>query len=64
MKRTCFVLKIRPDRIEEYESRHAEVWPELLEAMSAAGIRNYSLSRQGLDVIVCAEWDPDDPTAQ
>ena len=61
--RTCFVLKIRPDRVEEYEARHARVWPELLEAMRAAGVRNYSLFRRGLDVIGYAECDPDGPTA-
>ena len=27
----------------EYRARHAAVWPEMLEALSAAGWRNYSL---------------------
>jgi L-rhamnose mutarotase len=63
MTRTCFVLKIRPGCIEEYEARHAQVWPELVEAMRTAGIRNYSLFRRGLDVIGYAECDPDGETA-
>jgi L-rhamnose mutarotase len=34
---------VRPDRLSEYRARHAEVWPEMREALSAAGWRNYSL---------------------
>lgn len=43
MQRICFRLRVRPDRLEEYERGHAEVWPEMLAALSAAGWRNYSL---------------------
>lgn len=39
----CFLLKVREDRAEEYKKRHAEVWPEMREALSAAGWHNYSL---------------------
>lgn len=43
MERVCFLLQVREDRIDEYRARHAEVWPEMLEALTAAGWRNYSL---------------------
>ncbi|WP_377272762.1 L-rhamnose mutarotase [Peterkaempfera sp. SMS 1(5)a] len=43
MQRVCFLLKVRQDRIDEYRARHAEVWPEMLAALSAAGWHNYSL---------------------
>lgn len=43
MQRVCFLLNVRTDRIEEYRARHAAVWPEMLEALSAAGWGNYSL---------------------
>ena len=43
MQRVCFQLQVRPERLAEYRERHAAVWPELLEALSAAGWRNYSL---------------------
>lgn len=43
MQRVCFVLKVRRDRITEYRLRHADVWPEMLAALSGAGWRNYSL---------------------
>jgi L-rhamnose mutarotase len=43
MERVCFTSRIRPDRLGEYRSRHAEVWPEMLRALSAAGWSRYSL---------------------
>jgi L-rhamnose mutarotase len=43
MERVCFVLRIRPERLEEYKARHREVWPEMLDALSRTGWRNYSL---------------------
>ena len=43
MARVCFQLQVRPDRIAEYRERHAAVWPEMREALSAAGWRDYSL---------------------
>ena len=43
MKRTCFLLKVKKDRIDEYKRRHAAVWPEMLQALREAGWRNYSL---------------------
>jgi L-rhamnose mutarotase len=43
VQRICFQLQVRPDRLDEYRARHEAVWPELLDALSAAGWRNYSL---------------------
>ncbi len=43
MERVCFRLQVRPDRIEEYAARHAQVWPEMLGALEATGWHNYSL---------------------
>jgi L-rhamnose mutarotase len=42
-RRVCFLLKVRAERIEEYRRRHAEVWPEMLDALRATGWHNYSL---------------------
>ena len=41
--RICFILNVRPERMAEYRTRHAAVWPEMLDALRAAGWRNYSL---------------------
>ncbi len=43
MERVGFVLKVKPDRLEEYKERHKEVWPEMLEALRETGWHNYSL---------------------
>jgi L-rhamnose mutarotase len=46
-ERTAFVLRVRPERLDEYVAAHKAVWPEMLEALRAAGIRNYSIFRDG-----------------
>lgn len=43
MQRVCFLLKVREDRLDEYTVSHAQVWPEMLEALSRTGWHNYSL---------------------
>ena len=42
-ERVCFLLKVKPDRLEEYKRRHREVWPEMLQALRETGWKNYSL---------------------
>jgi L-rhamnose mutarotase len=46
-QRTGFVLRVRPDKIGEYVEAHRNVWPELLDALREAGIRNYTIFRDG-----------------
>ena len=41
--RVCFTLQVRPERLVEYRFRHAEVWPDMRDALRDAGWRNYSL---------------------
>ena len=43
MERVCFLLRVKPDRVEEYRRRHESVWPEMLDALRETGWRNYSL---------------------
>jgi len=43
VERVCFLLQVRPDRLEEYQERHRAVWPEMLAALRTTGWRNYSL---------------------
>ncbi|CAN5790594.1 L-rhamnose mutarotase [soil metagenome] len=59
MERLCFTFTIKPGTEDEYRRRHDEIWPELVEAITAAGFRNYSLFRRGLQVIAYAECVPD-----
>ena len=50
MERVCFLLRVRPDRLDEYRGRHRAVWPDMLAALREAGWSNYSLflSPEGL----------------
>ncbi len=43
MRRVGFLLKVRPDKIEEYKAHHKTVWPEMLDALRRTGWHNYSL---------------------
>lgn len=43
MKRVAFLLKVRPDKLEEYKRQHEHVWPEMLDALRRRGWHNYSL---------------------
>lgn len=43
IQRVCFVMHLKPGRIDDYLAAHREVWPEMLDALRATGWRNYSL---------------------
>jgi L-rhamnose mutarotase len=60
MERVCFLLRIRPDRMAEYLQVHTDVWPEMLDALSAAGWRNYSLFLHRADGLVVGYLETDD----
>jgi L-rhamnose mutarotase len=58
MERLCFTFELVPGMESEYDRRHAELWPELQEAIKAAGFSNYSLFRRGTEVVAYAECEP------
>lgn len=43
MKRIAFLMKLKPGFEAEYQRRHDELWPELAQALRAAGISDYSI---------------------
>lgn len=43
MKRVGSVLKVRPEKLEEYKRYHQAVWPEILAKITECNIRNYSI---------------------
>ncbi len=43
MQRVGFRLQVRPEMMDEYVRRHAEVWPDMLQALRETGWTNYSL---------------------
>ena len=43
MQRVGFLLKVKPECLEEYRERHKTVWPEMMNALRETGWTNYSL---------------------
>ena len=43
MKRTAWMIRINPEKIQEYKTLHASAWPSVLARISACNIRNYSI---------------------
>jgi L-rhamnose mutarotase len=56
-QRSAFVLQVRPDKIEDYVAAHRDVWPEMLAALREAGIRNYTIFRNGNEMFGYFESD-------
>jgi L-rhamnose mutarotase len=56
-ERAAFVLRVRPDRLDEYVEAHRAVWPEMLDAIRGAGIRNYTIFRHGNEMFGYFEAD-------
>lgn len=60
MQRVAFRLRVKPDRLGEYFTIHAAVWPELLKDLADAGYRNYSIFADGPELfgyLECDDWD-------
>jgi len=62
MERVCFQLQVRPDRLDEYVTRHGAVWPDMLNAIADAGRRNYSLFLRE-DGMLIGYYETDDDAA-
>ena len=43
MRRYCQLIRLRPERREEYIEYHKQVWPTVLATIDACNIRNYSI---------------------
>ena len=43
MKRYGMVIRVRPEKLEEYKQLHAKVWPAVLRTISECNVRNYSI---------------------
>jgi L-rhamnose mutarotase len=62
MTRVCFQLQVRPDRLDEYRTRHAAVWPSMLREIATSGRRNYSLFLRP-DGLLVGYFETDDRAA-
>jgi L-rhamnose mutarotase len=57
MERVGFVMRLLPGQEAEYRRRHAAVWPEMLDALRAAGAHDYSIFLRGEDLFGYLEVD-------
>ncbi len=61
MQRVGFLIRVKPEKLEEYKRLHANVWPDLLAELKAAGMSNYSLwlRPDGMEFgyLECENWD-------
>jgi L-rhamnose mutarotase len=55
--RYAWVAEVRPGYEEEYRRRHDEIWPEMIDVLREAGVRNYSIFRHGLMLFGYFETD-------
>ena len=57
MKRMGMVIGIKPEKIEEYKRLHADTWPEVLETISRANIRNYTIFLREPENLLFGYWE-------
>ena len=43
MQRYGMVIRVKPEKFEEYKQLHAQVWPDVLKMIKECNIRNYSI---------------------
>lgn len=57
MQRMGRVIKLKPDVIAEYKRIHAAVWPEILRAIRASNVRNYTIFLKEPENLLFAYWE-------
>ena len=54
------MIRVKPDRLEEYNAYHANVWPEILDMIRKCKIRNYSIYHRDGYLFAYFEYVGDD----
>ena len=57
MERMGMVIGLRPEKIAEYKELHANVWPGILEMISACNITNYTIFLREPENLLFACWE-------
>jgi L-rhamnose mutarotase len=63
MKRVGMTWRVQPENWEAYKQIHLNPWPELISAIQAVGIHNYSIFAFGTRVFAYMEVDGEDAYA-
>jgi L-rhamnose mutarotase len=56
-------IDVRPDQIDDYERLHADPWPGVLEQIRRSNIRNYTIFRDGSELVAYFEYLGEDVEA-
>ena len=59
MEKYAWKAYIKEGSFEEYKRRHDEIWPEMVEVLRAAGIRNYTIWNVGEELFGYYECEYD-----
>lgn len=57
MERYAWKAIVLDGQLDEYKKRHDEIWPELVEVLRKAGIRNYTIWNVGNELFGYYECD-------
>ena len=57
VQRMGMVIGVVPEKLDEYKRLHAEPWPEMNAALSAANIRNYSIFLREPENLLFGYWE-------
>ncbi len=63
MKRYGMVLGVKPEKLAEYKRLHAAVWPQVLQLLTEAHVRNYSIFQKDELLFGYFEYHGDDLAA-
>ena len=63
-ERVAFVFHLRPAALDEYVRWHADIWPEMSELLTEAGVSDYSIWVSGDLLIGTLKASPDWATAR
>jgi len=48
--------RLKPEKVEEYKSLHARVWPEVLKTITECNLQNYSIFILGSELFAYFEY--------
>lgn len=57
MKRTAWMINLKPEKVAEYRELHAAAWPSVLSQIRACSIRNYSIYLREPEMILVGTYE-------
>jgi len=60
MIRRAFIMRLKPGGLAEYKRRHDEIWPELVAAIKASGIKTMTIFEHDPLLILYSEIEHED----